>query len=418
MRLALIALALACVLATDKSDHWAILVAGSKGFYNYRHQADICHAYHIMLNNGIPADQIIVMSYDDVATSSSNPYPGQLFNKPDGEDVRAGCVIDYDGADVTPENFLKILRNEDMGGKKTFKTNKNSKIFINYSDHGAKGLIAFPTKSLYAKDMMEAFTFMHENGLYDEMVVYIEACHSGSMFDGLLGDDMNIYATTAAHGGESSWAYYCSPNDVVGGKRIGTCLGDEYSITWMEDTESHDTCAESLEEQFNTVLTNVKKSHVQEYGDLTMKSEAIGNFEGVCDAAKKDNIVDFLLRKITRKPFKKQEGNPVDSRDVKMHYLYHKYLKSGDREDAMHLQAEITERHAVEARFEKLTQDARIPFASNPEIMNHDCYKATVESYVASCGYNEYDLKYYGHFVNLCNILPEEQSVELAGSMC
>lgn len=25
--------------------HWAVLVAGSNGFWNYRHQADICHAY-------------------------------------------------------------------------------------------------------------------------------------------------------------------------------------------------------------------------------------------------------------------------------------------------------------------------------------------------------------------------------------
>lgn len=27
------------------TDHWAVLVAGSQGYDNYRHQADICHAY-------------------------------------------------------------------------------------------------------------------------------------------------------------------------------------------------------------------------------------------------------------------------------------------------------------------------------------------------------------------------------------
>lgn len=26
-------------------DHWAVIVAGSNGFWNYRHQADVCHAY-------------------------------------------------------------------------------------------------------------------------------------------------------------------------------------------------------------------------------------------------------------------------------------------------------------------------------------------------------------------------------------
>lgn len=58
---------LALTVATE--NHWAVLVAGSNGFWNYRHQADICHAYQIMVNNGIPKDQIITFSYDDVATA-------------------------------------------------------------------------------------------------------------------------------------------------------------------------------------------------------------------------------------------------------------------------------------------------------------------------------------------------------------
>jgi legumain len=27
---------------------WALLVAGSNGYDNYRHQADICHAYQVL----------------------------------------------------------------------------------------------------------------------------------------------------------------------------------------------------------------------------------------------------------------------------------------------------------------------------------------------------------------------------------
>eukprot|EP00951_Prasinocladus_malaysianus_P033929 scaffold339133_cov43-Prasinocladus_malaysianus.AAC.1 len=39
--------------------HWALLVAGSAGFGNYRHQADICHAYQILRQGGIPDENII-----------------------------------------------------------------------------------------------------------------------------------------------------------------------------------------------------------------------------------------------------------------------------------------------------------------------------------------------------------------------
>lgn len=38
---------------------------------------------------------------------------------------------------------------------------------------------------------------------------YIEACESGSIFEGLLEDNIGVYATTAATGRESSWGTYC-----------------------------------------------------------------------------------------------------------------------------------------------------------------------------------------------------------------
>lgn len=47
--------------------NWAVLVAGSSGYDNYRHQADVCHAYQILHKNGIPDENIVVMMYDDIA---------------------------------------------------------------------------------------------------------------------------------------------------------------------------------------------------------------------------------------------------------------------------------------------------------------------------------------------------------------
>jgi legumain len=63
-----ISVAVALLLGlTNAIDHWAVLVAGSNGFWNYRHQADICHAYQVLVKNGFPADNIILMAYDDIA---------------------------------------------------------------------------------------------------------------------------------------------------------------------------------------------------------------------------------------------------------------------------------------------------------------------------------------------------------------
>jgi len=40
---------------------------------------------------------------------------------------------------------------------------------------------------------------------FAEMVIYIEACESGSIFQGTLDDGLKIYAVTAANAVESSW---------------------------------------------------------------------------------------------------------------------------------------------------------------------------------------------------------------------
>lgn len=70
------------------------------------------------------------------------------------------------------------------------------------------------------------------------MVFYIEACESGSMFEGILPENINIYGVTAANAHESSWGYYCYPDDVVNGTHIGTCLGDLFAINWMENADA------------------------------------------------------------------------------------------------------------------------------------------------------------------------------------
>lgn len=82
---------------------------------------------------------------------------------------------------------------------------------------------------VYAKDLNNVFKKMHKSKRYKNMVVYIEACESGSMLDGILPENIGIYATTASDPHESSFGYYC---DVA---KYNTCLGDLYSIAWMED---------------------------------------------------------------------------------------------------------------------------------------------------------------------------------------
>ena len=45
----------------EVQEQWAVLVAGSKGWDNYRHQADVCHAYQVLHEHGVDDDHIVVV---------------------------------------------------------------------------------------------------------------------------------------------------------------------------------------------------------------------------------------------------------------------------------------------------------------------------------------------------------------------
>jgi legumain len=158
-------------------------VAGSRGYDNYRHQADASHAYQLVRNNGIPKSNIITFLYNDIANNTLNPFPGQIFNAPTtpghpGHNEYQGLQLDYQGDMLTPDNFLAVLAGNSSAlpkGSKVLNSGPNDRVFIFFTDHGAPGLIMFPDDALYASDLMPVLQSMHEQKRYSRMVFYLEA---------------------------------------------------------------------------------------------------------------------------------------------------------------------------------------------------------------------------------------------------
>lgn len=123
------------------------------------------------------------------------------------------------------------------------KSNSKSKVFVYFADHGAPGLLGFPVGRLYADQLNDAINKMHSKGMYEQLVFYIEACESGSMFPNLKSN-IGVRAMTATDATTSSYACYCGGK--VNGVEIGSCLGDKFSCNWMEDTEANNPAAETL----------------------------------------------------------------------------------------------------------------------------------------------------------------------------
>jgi len=428
-------LALACIagLATAY-DHWAVLVAGSNTYGNYRHQSDTHHAYQIMKANGIPTSNIIHMAYDDIASSPYNPFPGQIFNKPNGPNVYFADEIDYKGKTVNKTTFEAVLKGDKAtAGGKVLESTENSKVFIYFADHGGTDLICFPSGPyLYSDELQQTIDYMYNNKMYSELVFYVEACESGSMFPNLKAEQ-RVYAMTASNASLSSWGTYCGTDAVVDGKNIGSCLGDLFSVNWMQDTEANDPSVETLETQYENVKTATTKSPVCKFGDFDFMSEPIGDFEGVLTSPHQHSdswegrfkrFATHVVDKTTQKAKKfidvirpeQKAHNHVDSRDNKLHFLTEKAMREGTKEAHEELKAEVEHRMFADDLFTQLFPGYHT--AEDFEVTDHDCLRFTVGAVEDLCGkFSDYSLKYVRSLAYACENLSADEIAAKIGQV-
>ncbi|XP_060795148.1 legumain-like [Neoarius graeffei] len=292
---------------------WVLLAAGSKGWENYRHQANVCHAYQVAHRNGIPDEQIVVMMYDDIATNKENPFPGNIINVPNGPNVYPGVLKDYTGADVSAENFLAVLHGDSSavkkkGPKKVIQSGENDSIFIYLTDHGGLGVFKFPHSTLYAHDLIGTVNRMSKNGKFSKMVIYLEACHSGSMLN-KLPNNSNVYAVASCKPEESTYAWFFD-------KKRNAFLSDVFTYYWLHHTETVKLNVTSLGDQFSYLKKNVseamrKKGKTEtpcNYGEMAMLKLMLSEFLGQSpDSVREANV---------SQPLNIQELDVVDSTEV------------------------------------------------------------------------------------------------------
>jgi len=381
---------------------WALLVAGSNYWYNYRHQSDVCHAYQILHAHGIPDENIVVMMYDDIANNAQNPTKGIIINHLNGSDVYKGVPKDYVGKDVTVQNFLNILTGnkeamKNIGSGKVIESGPNDHVFVNFVDHGATGILAFPVGELTVKQLTDAINKLHNEKRYGKLVFYIEACEAGSMFRNVLPDNINVFATTASDYDESSYACYYDA-------KRGTYLGDWYSVNWMEDSDKEDIEKETLQQQFQITKNETTTSHVMEYGDLSISKLVVGEFQG------EKAVPPKVMPKV---PFKR--GAP--SWEVPLDILYRKIADAKTDQEKQQLQAEvdamIEKRSHLETIVKKIItrvaisreHEERLTLARPQALTQLDCHDNLVKAFSRHCfdfGKNTYALKYAYILANIC----------------
>ena len=421
--------------AAAERKNWVLLIAGSAGYGNYRHQADVCHAYQIAHKNGIPDEQIVVMMYDDIANNPSNPVQGNIINKPGGPNVYPGVPKDYTGDDVNAKTFLAVLQGnkeevKNLLGRegKVIDSGPDDYVFVNFADHGGPGILGMPSPPyLQARPLNDALKKMYTAKKFSKLVFYVEACESGSIFENILPKDINVYVTTAANAEESSWGCYCPPDD----DKRGSCLGDAYSINWMENSDSADLHTETLEKQYKIVKALTNQSHVMQYGDTSFTNLPVEQFLAngkVCPSYIKQerktvptNNVPTDMAGILSLQSLAVSTNP-------RHVARRTEIKR-DLQAQLWIKAQTTQVLTDIAKRVYTGMDLAWTLDSRTEIRNWDCYERAVDRLFELCPRiapytNDFVLRKLNVLVNLCNTQTESEimsaidRVVLASPLC
>jgi glycosylphosphatidylinositol transamidase (GPIT) subunit GPI8 len=201
----------------DLTDQYAVLVQGSNGWSNYRHEADVLSIYQMLKANGYSDDHIILITADDCANAPENTIDkGAVRTDPDGKNLREGAVIDYRNADLTPQDICNILK-----GVKTDKTpvvlpaDAGQNVFFFWSGHGrnmaANGIneMAWRDKpagnGMTADLLAQTLREMAEGQQFRQMLICLEPCYSANMGTA-LEDIPGVLAICSAGPYEQSFA--------------------------------------------------------------------------------------------------------------------------------------------------------------------------------------------------------------------
>lgn len=192
----------------------------------------------------------------------------------------------------------------------------------------------------------------------------------------------------------------------------------------MEDTDKaaarKKLGTETLDTQYSLVRQETTKSHVLQWGDLSITSEVIGEFQAGEYTAPKDMWSafksvgkSFLKEQLgyTTQKISQKNDFAVDVRDINLHYLYSKVVTDPSIENQEALKEELQHRLWTDKTFESIfpnfidqvkKKDYPLPTTSD----EFDCYRNLINLYWDACGKPDtYAMKYFGTFLHQCQAI-------------
>ena len=235
-------------------DNYAVIMCGSKGWSNYRHQADVYAWRRVLINRGFSPSNIITLSFNDVPYSESQN--GSIYHTCNGPDIYEP-IINYTGADANKQNFFKVLSSIPSGKGGLFKREVN--VLVVYINHGAYDLLSTPNafdQPIYVDEFGEVVNELSTR--VARVFCILEACHSGTIAMHAKYNK-NVIFMTAANPKQSSYSHgYC--------ERLGVFTTNEMTYHLLNYLDNSDNDERSVNDMIAYVKQQTNMSSVVRSG--------------------------------------------------------------------------------------------------------------------------------------------------------
>ena len=246
--------------------NWALLVASSKEWTNYRHQADVLAIYQQLRQAGYTDDRIILIVEDDIADNISNPNKGVIQVTIGGNNVYENVEIDYRMSSLNTKDILAILSGEKSEKLPTvIESTENDNLFVFWSGHGVPGAMCWDEEAyaMTGDKLSSVFEDMNRKRRYRKLLMMVEACFSGGVMKQCEGIPGMLFVT-AANGDETSKA------DVFNSE-MKVWMSNRFTSTFIEQiTDNKEVAMRDLYYRLfiNTVGSHVMVYNAENYGNL------------------------------------------------------------------------------------------------------------------------------------------------------
>ena len=226
----------------------AIIICGSRGFNNYRHQADLYSWMKVLQNRGFERRNIISFSYNDLPELTNNT----IYHTCHGNNVYQDDAVNYSFLDANKDNILRTIRKV---------SGKNVNLLVVYINHGAYNMLSTPNTAdqpIYVDDFAEALNECA--GKVRKICCVIEACYSGSMAS-RARYAKNIIFITAADAKQASYSYSWCPE-------LKAYTTDEFTYHLLNYLDDKGNDGKYLQDMVKDVKGAVKLSNVVASGGM------------------------------------------------------------------------------------------------------------------------------------------------------